>query len=563
MARDKRERSVRRDPSLREGTRPVQLEVSRRFQSPAGHDRANREARALSELFGAGTELYQDIQVKRNEEGGAQAAFESAAGKTRDAENTNKGYMEMWDQIEAKNDLHRFTKELPELLRGADWENLTEEEAQGVIDGYFEDQLKGINANSVYGKMVAEGIFKQNAELIETHKNFQLERIKQEQRTLILEEAGVSYENDGVLDYETLMNRTGLAFDGDEKMENWINILEALAVQYEDETIIDNMPDRFPLSGDPSGKSDPRFTARLNTARNKARAAREATERKEAAAAKAAREARREEAMVDLSELAIEGQDPIATALEMAQLGIIDAADITTIGTAYRTIRSDRAKHGFDPERIAQYQTTIALNPNDPMLKPDNLLMAFADGVFGPPESPEARTLYRQTLQDREQAQERKQRIAQDPAKRVWVGRFNEAYPVPKNQFGFPVPGVLTELRAAYSAEFELAILNAPADQYATIFEAYAKRYKEQEKLVSAQENSRTANSVLRNLRRENFNLDQAAAQMRYLGLDALTLSKLREDGELGDPDALMEDQHYLDLLKALMDPVPAPHENP
>ena len=178
MPRGQRERSTRRDASLTEGTRPVQLRESRRFFSNQGNDQATRNAKALSQAFGIGTDLYEGIVDDRNVKGGKKAAFESASGAARGSDDTTKGYNDMWDQIEAKNDLYLFSKELPEVLRGADWENLHEDEAQAVIDGYFSAQLKGINPESQYGQQVAEGIFAQNAKLLETHRDFQIARVQ-------------------------------------------------------------------------------------------------------------------------------------------------------------------------------------------------------------------------------------------------------------------------------------------------------------------------------------------------------------------------------------------------
>lgn len=553
MARNQKERNVRRDPGLREGTRDVQLQPARRFYTAAGNDTATREARALSGMFGAGVDLNKQIVERKDAEGSNQASFDSAAGKVRDAENTNRGYADMWDQIEAKNDLHLFSKELPELLRGADWENLSEQDAQGVIDGYFQDQLKGINPDSTYGRMVSEGIFAQNAQLIETHKNFQLERIRQEQRVMIYNEAAVSYEVDGVLDYESLAKHTGLAFDGPEKMVVWIESLAELAVRYEDETIIDNMPERFP-SGDPTGKNDPKFAAEFNTARNKARAARERTEAREASAAKAAKEAMRQAATVDLYDLALDGIDPTATAIEFAQNGTIEVSDVGIVTNAFRTSRDDRAQHGFDPQRVAIINTQLAVDPSHSMVSPGSLYQDWARGVFGPPDSPEAKTAYRQVLQDVAQAQERRQRLASDPSKKVWVGRFNESFPVPKDQFGIPTPGILTELRAAYSAEFELAILNANSrEEYAKAFEEFSKRYKEQEKLVSAQESSRTPKATLSNIVRNNFTAEQAAAHLRSQGYTIHDITEMRRAGEFGKDKEFVEGSPLHTAYRALL----------
>ncbi len=462
----------------------------------------------------------------------------------------------MWDQIEAKNDLHLFSKELPEVLRGADWENLQEDEAQAVIDGYFSAQLKGINPESQYGQQVAEGIFAQNAKLLETHRDFQIARVQQEQRVMIYNEAVGSYELDGVLDYDTVAKHTGVAFDGANKMATYWDIIYDVAIQAGDESIIDNVPERFP-SGDPTGINDPSLLADHMTSKNKAIAVREKREREEASAAAARRAALRATGQLDLLTGIVDGIDPTATALEYAQNGIIKPEDVTASITAFRTMRDDRAQHGFDPNQIAILQTQSALDSSHPSLEPNSLLQAFANGIFGPPDSPEAKTAFRQMLQDVQGAKDRRSRVNADPRKKTWVNRFDESFPTPKDQFGVPVPGVLTQLRAEYSAEFEMAILAAPPEKYREIYAEYSKLYVEQEKLQSAQTSSRTPVTTLKQIVRGNFTPEQGAAHARQQGWTAQTVINMRAEGEFGDDFAAgsKEAIAYREFLLALANP--------
>ena len=548
-----RERNVRRDPSLRDGARPVQLNESRRFQTASGFEGATRTAKALQNAFGVGTGLYTDIVEKRNTEGAEQAAFEEASGGVRGQDNKTKGYNDMWDSIEASNDLHLFSKALPEVLRGADWENLTEDEAQGVIDGYYQEQLKGINPNSVYGQKVAEGILQQNAQLLDTHRNFQLQRIHQEQRVMIYNEALATFETDGAVDYDTIAARTGVAFDGAEKMTTFWEVIYDLAIDAGDESIIEQVPERFP-SGDPTGINDPRLLADHNTAISKAIAKREAGERAAAAAAKAEKERIRNTAKTEMIGLIVEGDiDPTATALDYARNGVVEAEDITAVATAYRNIRDDRAKQGFNPGLLAQLQTQIAIDPTHEMLDPNNLLLAFSEGAYGDPRSPQAKTAFRQMLQDRESARERRERVNSDPRKKTWVNRFDESFPIPKNEFGFPAPGVLTELRAEYSAEFEMAILEAKPSEYRTIFDEFAKQYKDAEKLTTAIDSAGSPTTTFRQTLRGNLTPEQAAAHARNNGWTVDSFIQARESGELEITDGTTEGETYKALLQALL----------
>ena len=553
MARDSRQRSVRKDRSLREGARPVQLREARRFQTSSGNDSANRTARALQEAFGAGVALNESIVDKRNVEGANQAAFEEASGGVRGQDNKTQGYNDMWDNIEASNDLHMFAKDLPEVLRGADWENLSEQEAQGVIDGYFKEQLAGINPNSIYGQKVAEGILQQNAQLLDVHRNFQVQRIQQEQRVMIYNEALATFETDGVVDYDTIASRTGVAFDGAQKMSTFWEVIYDLAIDAGDESIIENVPERFP-SGDPTGITDPKLLSEHNTAMAKARAVREGQERAAAAAAKAERERMRNTAKVEMIGLIVErGADPTATALDFARNGIVEPEDITAVATAYRNIRDDRAKQGFDAARNATLLAQAALDPSHPSLDPNNLLLDWSEGVFGDPNSPQAKTAFRQMLQDVQGAKERRERVNSDPRKKTWVNRFDESFPIPKDQFGMPVPGPMLELRAEYSAEFEMAILEASPDKYREIYTEFAKQYGEARKLSEAEVASGNPAATLRQTTRGNFQVEQAAAHARLQGWTVDTFIAARKEGEIDFVAGSPEEAAYKELLQALV----------
>jgi len=551
MARDTRDRSTRKDRGLRDGARPVQLRESRRFQTASGNDSANRTATALQNAFGVGLELNQTIVDKRNTEGAEQAAFENAQGGER-GDNKTQGYNDMWDSIEASNDLHLFSKELPEVLRGADWENLSEDEAQGVIDGYYQKELKGINPNSTYGKQVAEGIFKQNAQLLDTHRNFQLQRNQQEQRVMIYNEALATFETDGTVDYDTIASRTGVAFDGAEKMSTFWEIIYDLMIDAGDETILNGVPERFP-SGDPTGINDPKLLADHNTAIARAVAVREGRERGQAAAAKAERGAMRDQGNLQLLEEVVAGRDPLGMAMDYARNGIIENTDVTVAQTAYRNIRDDKAKQGFDAPRVATLQAQIAVDPTHVSLTPNNLLLDWSNDVFGDPNSPQAKTAFRQMLQDVSSAQERRERVNSDPRKKTWVNRFDESFPIPKDQYGIPVPGPMLELRAEFSAEFEMAILDTPPDKYREVYAAFSQEYSNARKLSEAQVASGNPAATLRQTTRGNFEVSQAAAHARLQGWNVDTFILARKEGKIEFAPNSPEEAAYKELLQALI----------
>lgn len=258
MAHTSRERSVRTDPSLNEGKRPVQLSESRRFFTAQGNTSGIRGARALQAFIGIGVEAQVGVLERRNLRGSQQALGEAAAGGERDEDIKNKGYNEAFDEVEATNDLAQFAKELPEMLEKEGWLDLSPEDAQERIDAYYSNQLKGINSESVYGQIVAKGILKQNEELLARHSDVQLAKGQQERRIMVSEATRSEYEETGTLDHEKLMKRLKELVPGPGGRLTYIESVIDLAEEFGDPSIILSIPDTFP-GGDPTGVTDVNF----------------------------------------------------------------------------------------------------------------------------------------------------------------------------------------------------------------------------------------------------------------------------------------------------------------
>jgi hypothetical protein len=256
---------------MREGRRDVVIQESRRFFSAHGNDSAVRQARALGDAIGFGTEFLEMHLEKKNVKGAARAAQEAASGGDRRGEDTNKGYNEMFDEIEATNDLAGFARELPEMLEKEGWADLSPADAQKRIDQYYESQLAGINPESTYGKLVATGILKQNKVLLDAHAQVQAEKGQQERRIMIGDATRAEYELTGTLDHEKLMKRLHTMVPGPGGRMAYLESVFDLAEQTGNVDIIDSIPDSFP-GGDPTGKTDPNFDHLFNEAKSKAHA---------------------------------------------------------------------------------------------------------------------------------------------------------------------------------------------------------------------------------------------------------------------------------------------------
>jgi hypothetical protein len=256
MARDTRQRSTRRDPSLTEGSRPVQLRESRRFFTSQGDQSANRKAKALQQALGLGVDLYAGHLERKNEKGSALAATQASQGIERDESNTNKGYNDTFQKVEAANDLAVFAQELPQLLESEGWTDMTEEDAQESINQYYEGQLRGVNPDSVYGKMVAEGVLKQNALLLDSYRTIKGEEARQENRIMIYNKTEAAYKANGEIDHPTLMKELNELVPGPGGRQNYLDTVFQLAEAAGDPSIIASIPERFP-NGEPTGINDP------------------------------------------------------------------------------------------------------------------------------------------------------------------------------------------------------------------------------------------------------------------------------------------------------------------
>lgn len=257
MARNETERSVRRDPSLRADARDPRIDQNRRFYTARGNDSAVRTARALQEALGVGVEAYGEHLERENEKGSKQAIADAAKGH-REMLDTNKGYEETYQRIEAANDLAEMNRDLSKRLTDAGWEDLPQAEVQGMIDGYFQEQLTGINPESVYGALMGEGILKANADLLDVHNTNQLQQDQQERRTMLLNAARSSLELNGELDYEQLMADSATLLPGRGGRMTFMELLDTLATELGRPDILENAPETFP-NGEPTGVNDPKF----------------------------------------------------------------------------------------------------------------------------------------------------------------------------------------------------------------------------------------------------------------------------------------------------------------
>jgi hypothetical protein len=268
-----RRRSTRQEVDLN-AQRPVELRESRRFLTSSGSDKATREAQALSNAFGAGTQLASALTAEQNLEGEQDAIVANAKG-LRDAQNQNFAYNKKWEEMNAERDYNLLEKTLREKLRGADWENLEESQVQQIITDEMAGMLAGAENLEHYSRAVAPKLTELENTLIGAHRENWIEEEKAKDRSLIFTNISTRFEaskgpegtGPGVFNYEYLGEATDTMFDAAEKRETYWATIFDFAIRNGRPDIILDTPERFgDEKSDLTRSEDPLFQDKMRAA---------------------------------------------------------------------------------------------------------------------------------------------------------------------------------------------------------------------------------------------------------------------------------------------------------
>lgn len=340
-----RRKSQRADAPLREGRDDVRLQEQRRFFSARGNDQAVRNARAIENAFGVGVDFVGGQIDRANTAGHERALEEMGAGGSRNVDEKNAAYHRAWDALDDQRSLQQAQKELPEILRGMDAENLHEEFVQTAINQYMKEQFEGLDLEDGDHTALAGGLVELEAQLIGEHRDTQIAKLQESQRVDTYDAFKDEFELTGEVNYELLGERTNHFFDGAEKRTTYWQLVYDLAIEQGDPSIIDNVPERF-ASGDPTGITDPKLLQQHNAARASARGV---------AAAKAKAEAKAYEADLNANALnAIVGVingHPMSAEM-VNNYAALPGADATKTAALFKSLHSIQGSvedMAFDP----------------------------------------------------------------------------------------------------------------------------------------------------------------------------------------------------------------------
>jgi hypothetical protein len=474
MARGDIRATQREEVSLAE-QRPVKLQASKRFFTSGGNDKAVREARALSSAFGTGLEFVGEELDRRNVKGQERALGAAAAGGERDVTDKNQGYNRAWDELDAEADVNFMKAELPEVLRGADWENLEEGAVQQIVSDYMKDQYEGIDPTSWYGQKLAPAMLAIEAETLATHRDMVVDRIKTEQRTTILGNLRGRYETsklspetpEGAFDYSYLGDQTNIFFDGPEKREVYWESIFDFAIREGKPEIIDNVPERF-KSGDPTGINDPAFQDDIRAAKSQAMTQAAKIAKAEQDAFDQANDEDRFTVQFAIYEARKAGLNVTPLIRQLAGIPGTDFADITASKNFGDTQLDERESRSADLSFTAPLWNQI--HKGEAGL--DAIFFAHSNGFLG--QGPQAEKLMDDMMST---ARSVKNAMAanDNPDVAVWRGQINRQYTAALAGVLQPLNPVMHQINVAANAFYTEQIANGEDAQAA--FNATTDRF--------------------------------------------------------------------------------------
>lgn len=429
MARGDKRTTQREDVSLAQD-RPTQLQTSKRFFSNQGNDQATRQARALQTAFGVGEKLVISELDRRNVAGGEQAAGEAASGGTRDEGIKNQGYNRAWDELDAEADVNFMKKELPEVLRGADWENLEEADVQSLISGYMQEQFEGVDPTSWYGQQITPALLAMEAETLATHRDMVVQKLQTEQRTAIFENLNARFDAtllnpdtpEGTFDYDYLGEQTNTFFDGGDKRTVYWETLYDFAIENGRPDLIEDAPERF-ASGDPTGINDPLLQDSHRQAINSATAQKAKAAAAEQAKVDAQNDAKIFDLQIAIADARAAGRNPDMFIEELKGVPGVDFATVATAKNHGATELDRREDRSADLSYTAPLWNQIYNGEAGP----EAIFFSYQSGYLG--EGPQAETTLRSMLtQARTVQNANKDPESRDPNVSVWRGQINRQY---------------------------------------------------------------------------------------------------------------------------------------
>lgn len=506
-------------------------------------------AAALSASLGLAGDVVQQEAVRRDREGFDQATQDFAQGI--DPQSPNAGYERAYSQLTARRQWVEAKRQIEEELRQTNTDDMSAEELGAFLDSKYAD-FTGMDENEADVLVPRMLAFREDT--IQQWHERQKEIVLNDQAASLTVVVEDGYENyvrqktlgvDAQFDYEGMHEQTRTFFPGAETNEMYFKMISDIAIRSGDPDLIRNLPDRW-ADGTPTFKNIPAWNERVLNAETRAQAVYDGRQTAEAKALKAQREKQNEEGLNFAYDQVRDGIDPGPTLDALRAAGVISGKDADQVTKAFRSSRDDYRKQGADFPRVVRMQAEMQLDPSSVTV--GDITIAWAEGAFGPPQSPEAQAAHRQMLQDREESIQTQRRVLSDPVAASYVRQFEQITNPGKDVLG----NVLSDenkLQADLLGNLKRDLINAGSpSEKKDIYNRHLKEYDETKKLYKANRNIAAPSDAVTFLLDDTLNDAQFREQITARGWSFTTFQSLRQQGSLTP-------EQYARVLQALDTP--------
>ena len=309
----------------------------------------------------------------------AEAQAAKATGKDRDVLNKSIGYNTAWDRLDAEDDFNLFKAEFGEQLRGADAENMEEEDVQGLFDSASNKAFNMADQSPAYTKVLAPLLLDYNAEVVGIHRDAVIKEIKATQAAKLNRNLTARFDKTGVFDYDMLAQMTSDLYEGKERNTAYETTLVDFAIRNGMPNVLRNAPQKYP-SGQPSPLTYGAGLARLRTAIQQAENVKQARITKETKAnEKAIKDGNNSAMIVAVQAMAAGDPNSEKLILGFSNRDGASAKDYLQLQSAFRSIRDDVQQQNADENELALLTTEVYSGGAG--LR--QIQQARADGTFG------------------------------------------------------------------------------------------------------------------------------------------------------------------------------------
>jgi hypothetical protein len=373
----------------------------------AGSGGVGQNARALADALGVASEVGAELQKQNIQQDIIEAQTDIQKGVTL-GDDPSAAREATFMKVKAEADWAADQKRFDETLDSEDLDNLSAEELDLRISELVVDQIGGADENDIYANQYAAFAGEYRNQRIRDHQDRIALALNEQGQANLVAATEARYDDHVTtgepFDYQTFhTDAVNLSPGGAEANDLMMTILATQAINSADPELIDNIPDEW-VDGQRTFKHIPAFQERIRVARQRAENAREAINKELIAQ----RKAEAERLLAALTIKAIEGDDVSLELQALLEDGAIEAKDARPIQTFSQGQRGEIRTEAQRDLRLAQINTVIVGDPN--ALSAGDLLDEYRAGTFGPQDSPQARALHRQTVQDLQEARDRARR---------------------------------------------------------------------------------------------------------------------------------------------------------